>query len=171
MPFGPVQDSGSRGVVTPRIDQIGLPLRGFCPWIVPRPRVNLHLAGRRKSETPPQLFIALFRQFLNLYEPCSVIYTDGSRSDMGVGCALTVSGVDLQFRLAPHSSIFTAELYAIYRSLLHISTSSSGSYLICSDSLTSLTAIDDLYSRNYHVQQIHDLLLGASSRGIRVRFM
>jgi len=58
-----------------------------------------------------QRFLALQSQY-----PLFIsVFTDGSKPDESVGCAFVVEGEARQFCLNPKASIFTAELYAIFK--------------------------------------------------------
>nr|CAI5855984.1 unnamed protein product [Callosobruchus analis] len=75
--------------------------------------------------------------------PC-VIYTDGSKSDAGVGAAVYVhnNGISIKYKMNPVCSIFTAELTAIELALDWASkTTQYKQYAILSDSLSSILAL------------------------------
>jgi ribonuclease HI len=98
-------------------------------------------------------------------------FTDGSKNDKLVGSAfITAPNICQGFKLNALSSVFTAELFAICKALEHICNRPEKSFLICSDSLSSLQAIDTLYSPLFLVQGIHSLLASLSSKGVRVVF-
>jgi ribonuclease HI len=102
----------------------------------------------------------------------SVFYfTDGSKMDNLVGSAFVSSpNISHGFRLNAISSIFTAELFALSKALEHIGHRPEKSFVICSDSLSSLQAIDTLYSPLSLVQSIHSLLASLDSQDVRVVF-
>jgi ribonuclease HI len=76
------------------------------------------------------------------FERSSVIYTDGSRSDGVTGFGVYHhENFELGLRLHEPSGVFTSELTAIFRALVHIKTHSPGNFLILSDSMSSIDAL------------------------------
>ena len=71
------------------------------------------------------------------------IYTDGSKSDEGVGFAVVSGNSVIKKKLPPSSSVFTAELYAVFNSLRYIfNQGSSGErYIIYTDSQSVLASL------------------------------
>ena len=88
----------------------------------------------------PLAFEQLIR-FSALYEGYNLIYTDGSKTADGVGCAF-VSGHDSRsFSLPTNSSVFTSELVTISKALCHVEVGTEDLHLILTDSLSSLLAL------------------------------
>ena len=69
------------------------------------------------------------------------IFTDGSVKENKTACAVIVGALAYPYRLPDHTSIFTAELYALYKAIEIAETSIGEKYLICCDSLSALQAI------------------------------
>lgn len=114
------------------------------PWILPVPKVILDLAELKKSETNPVDYQNLFYSIRFKYESYKFLYTDGSKMERRVGCAVTsYKTVIAECRLPDHCSIYTAELTAIYLALKNIEDSESDRYVICSDSKSALQAIQN----------------------------
>nr|CAI5823514.1 unnamed protein product [Callosobruchus analis] len=96
--------------------------------------------GRDES---PQHNNALFRNIIDRYKPVCEIYTDGSKSTDGVGCACWIPSLNFQkiTRCSDKSSIYTAEAIAIDNALdfiLSYTESMYHRYIIISDSLSDL---------------------------------
>ena len=93
------------------------------------------------------------------------IYTDGSKSDEGVGSAFVVYQQSTEihhriFRLPVYCSVFQAELLALKKALEHLLDSRPMMPVqIFSDSLSSLMAIQDRNSDTQLVSQIQELLM------------
>ena len=91
------------------------------------------------------------------------IYTDGSKSGSGVGCsAVMPSGREKLVTLHKNASVFTAELYAILAAItLTFTLPDKKNFVIVTDSLSSLEAIQKLSPENQIVSRIrkhlHDL--------------
>ena len=95
------------------------PVHPYPPWVVEGARVELEMAGLRKSDNPLILQAAARELINNQYNHCICVYTDGSMTTEGVGAAFVVpqlSNLTRKYQL-PHVSIFTAELVAILMAL------------------------------------------------------
>jgi ribonuclease HI len=76
------------------------------------------------------------------YARDSVIFTDGSRSAGGTGFGVFhYDNFEMAYRLAEPSGVYTSELTAIFYALEHIRSHPPGRFLILSDSLSSLQAL------------------------------
>ena len=88
------------------------------------------------------------------YQGWWVLYTDGSKTDRGVAAAVAAEGVKVGMTLPRMASIFTAEIHAIRLALKEIGRAKHDRYLICSDSLSSVMAIENPAPRNHLVQRL-----------------
>ena len=82
------------------------------------------------------------------------IYTDGSKQDEKVACAVISPNFTDSIRLPDNSSIFTAEAKAIDIALYHIRDQPEQQFIIYSDSLSVLRYLKNLDHRNPLIQQI-----------------
>ena len=82
------------------------------------------------------------------------IYTDGSKQDEKVACAVISPSFTDSIRLPDNSSIFTAEAKAIDIALYHIRDHPEKQFIIYSDSLPVLRSLKNLDHRNPLIQQI-----------------
>lgn len=139
------------------------------PWLFHRPSCLTDLASASKAQTSSAVYQQEFGALCDKYRDYVKYYTDGSKMNEGVGCAL-VSGTNISygFRLNDRCSIFTAELYALLKSLQHIEGRTEKQFLICTDSLSSVQAMDDLYSSNPLVQNILTLLTNITSKNVKL---
>ena len=112
-------------------------------------RVELEVAGLRKSDNPLILQATARELINNKYNHCICVYTDGSVTTEGVGAAFVVpqlSSLTRKYHL-PHVSIFTAELVAIlmalnfFNDLCQPPMAVSVFLFFFSDSLSALQAI------------------------------
>lgn len=99
------------------------------------------------------------------------LFTDGSRSNSGVGCAVySPSGdIKIRFRLHKLCSIYTAEGFAIWKALDWALRSSTGNVIIITDSKSVLDAIDNFSVKHFKDNIIINILnlcvlLAASGR-------
>ena len=147
-------------------------LSATAPWVTKRPSCLTGLASNKKSSTSPIIYKKGFAELCSEFKGFIQIFTDGSKDDCAVGSAF-ISGNDIKygFKLNDKCSILTAELYALLQALKFIKLNlTDKEFLICSDSLSSLQAIDALYSPHTLVQEIHSLLASLSSRDVTVVF-
>ena len=148
-----------------RIDDMQKP-----PWQCVQPRIDLSLAEIRKGDLLPIESRSRAAQLLTNYEGHTLIFTDGSKTVSGVGCAF-VCGLDTRsFSLPAHSSVFTSELVAIHKALCFAEVSSDESYLILSDSLSSLLALKSFYPRCPLLQDILVRITSLNEAGKSLRF-
>ena len=97
------------------------------------------------------------------YKNYQQIYTDGSKEDSKVGCAVISDNHSNMQRIPDDSSIFTAEAKAIDLALDFISTcDANNKFIIFSDSLSVLKAMNHTSSKNPQIQKLlekcHELL-------------
>ena len=97
------------------------------------------------------------------YKNYKQIYTDGSKEDSKVGCAVISDNHSNMQRIPDDSSIFTAEAKAVDLALDFISTcDTNNNCIIFSDSLFVLKAMNHTSSKNPQIQKLlekcHELL-------------
>ena len=116
------------------------------PWQLVTPEVRLDLTKLSKDGTNELVFQQYFGDFIEAFPDYEKIYTDGSKSEDSVGAA-SVTGKDFnkvfKARLPSCSSIFSAELKALQLALKMVYQSKRKKFLILSDSLSSLMAIQE----------------------------
>ena len=105
------------------------------------------------------------------------IFTDGSKSDNGVGSAFVAFHRGTlfhrqMFKLPNHCTVFQAELLAIHEALLFARSISQGRTVrIYSDSLSSLMAINDRNSKSELVLLIQDTIKGWNGPEIELHWI
>ena len=128
------------------------------PWEYVPPQVNFSLNELNKKNTDQSIFRSNLQEILENYNPEIQIYTDGSKSSNGqVACAMYTKEKTLSTRLPDNSTVFSAELTAIKQALKYIKTSKHETFMILSDSLSSLQAIDNEKWDNPIIQSILEL--------------
>jgi ribonuclease HI len=143
-----------------------------APWVTGRPTILTGLMSNSKSTTSTLVYRKRFAEICCDYKDFVQIFTDGSKVSNAVGSAfISGSNISHGFKLNSQASIVTAELYALLQALTHVvSHREEKAFLVCSDSFSSLQAIDTLYSPHTLVQGIHSLLASLSTKGVRVVF-
>ena len=82
----------------------------------------MSLTGLPKNKTPTKAYEKRFKEVVeNNYKGWNHIYTDGSKSEIGVGDAASTGSHTESASLSKFSSIFTEETYAIQLALNTIS--------------------------------------------------
>ena len=141
-------------------------------WCLLRPQIdNEFVTPETKSIAN---FNPIFRDHINSnYPNHKHIYTDGSKSEIGVGSA-AVFGHRVEIATLPSvASIFTAELIAIKLASQLISRSLTADptikkFLICTDSLSAVLAIDNLQPKNQLCLNIQHLFHNLLSSRIEI---
>ena len=111
------------------------------PWTLPGIEVCYEGSPNMQTLTSTHLR-QIFLQHLCHHHYTNHIYTDGSRSEGGVGFAAVFPNSTIKGTLPPEASIFSAELFAIKAALSKIETSEDQKWTIFSDSKSSLEAIE-----------------------------
>ena len=95
-----------------------------------------------------------FNELRDKYSDHTAFYTDGSKTIDGTGAAAININNYLQIRLPNNASIYSAELQAIKMALGMIKNSEMGKYIIFSDSLSNLMAIQEGNQNHPYIQEI-----------------
>jgi len=125
------------------------------------PKIILKLLNHPKKLTYHTVHHAHFLVTAKSLPDATSCFTDGSMLQNIVGFACLIGDKTSSCRHRNIVSIFIAELQAIFhcpKEILTLPFSHSQSFLICSDSLSSLTAITNIYSTHPFVNRIHMLL-------------
>ena len=99
----------------------------------------LDIVHLKKDRTDASDYKQLFMKIRGSYRVFIPVYTDGSRYDNSVACALVFPpDTVISMNLSDSASIFTAEICAIIKSLKEIKYSLASQYIIFTDSLLCL---------------------------------
>jgi hypothetical protein len=85
------------------------------PWVVIRRLCDNHLCALPKACTFPDTYRRLFSEILSHYPGCTVLFTDGSLINWSTGCTFILNAQAFKLRINPFSSIFSAELFALWK--------------------------------------------------------
>ena len=91
-------------------------------WCMKQPDILFDLHSGKKSESNPHILKDDYRKLQSRYKNYQQIYTDGSKEDSKVGCAVISDNHSNMQRIPDDSSIFTAEAKAVDLALDFIST-------------------------------------------------
>ena len=138
------------------------------PWRIPSDAFCTGFSARKMDHSELDLKWKFYDHLDTQHGDSIHFYTDGSKVSNGVGMGIYNHDDQKNESLNKNSSVFTAELYAIFSCLLMILKRSGRSFAVFSDSLSSIQAIQDLYSNNPLVSAIHSLLIRLSESGKKV---
>ena len=126
-------------------------------WCVKQPDILFDLHSGKKSESNPHILKDDFRRLQSRYQNFQQVYTDGSKEDSKIGCAVISDNhnhSNMQ-RLPDDSSIFTAEAKAVDLALDFIRTcDTNNKFFVFSDSLSVLKAMNHTSSKNPQIQKL-----------------
>lgn len=106
------------------------------------------------------------------YRVHTQLYTDGSKTDSRTGYSVVGNNLVIHKRLNDMSSIYTAECYALKDALSWVvSQTDVGAYLICTDSLSAITALSTAKTKCNWKDKVQQLYNQARSNGTEVVFM
>ena len=143
---------------------------GAPPWTFPPLRICLFLSKLVKTSHFPSELQCSALEHAQVHTPSVPVCTDGSKSSEDVGCAAVFPDFDVFISLPVVTSIFTAELYAIFLALSRISFHDSDSFVIYSDPRSALQALGSLYTHNPMVLEIQRFLCDLHARRKFVSF-
>ena len=124
-------------------------------WCMKQPEILFNLHSGNKSKSNPHIFEDDFRKLQRRYKNYQQIYTDGSKKDSKVGCAVLSDNHSNMQRIPDDSSIFTAEAKAVDLAFDFISTcDANNKFIISSDSLSELKAMNHTSSKNPQIQKL-----------------
>ena len=127
-------------------------------WDNPAAKCITYLAQFEKEHTLPESYKIYFNIIKNELSEYKNIYTDGSKQEERVAYAMVTPLFTFASRLPDGCSIFTAEAYAVFRSLQYIAFSKFRKFIIFSDSLSVIQSIETRNMKNPIVFSIIKLL-------------
>jgi len=111
-----------------------------------------------KATTPQLVYQQKFLEFKNKYPTSTFICTDGTKISSSTSFSVVSNVISQQHLLPYYSSIFSAEIIAIYHAVL-LAKHSPNSSVICSDSLLALNAIANPSNNFFYPATIRQILL------------
>ena len=128
------------------------------------PAWKRHQCDTRKLLTQPKAqldqceVLEAFQDFKHAHPNYHYVYTDGSKSAQGVGCAFVHGQLRHKTNLKPDYSIFTAEATAVLQAVNYIKVSAICKSVICTDSMSVLLALHSDESRHPLILDVKDAL-------------
>lgn len=135
------------------------------PWNIPDNSVCTEFSKYPKSSTSHEVFKGTFAETSNKNKTLGwrFLFTDASKTEDGVSYAVVNENgmYSAKGLLLPFTSIFTAEAFAILKAL---QIAGNGKTIIFTDSLSSLTAIENINNNTEIVNKIRDELISKKGR-------
>ena len=114
-----IQDLFARSDLPPRgvrrLDTMTSP-----PWKSVCPEIDISLSDVKKAELSPTESNARALEHLSAYQGWTLTFTDGSKTEEGVGCAFVSGRNTRSFSLPKHATVFSSELIAIAKALFSL---------------------------------------------------
>ena len=137
------------------------------PWELERPNIILELAVSRKSDMPPITYHDQYLTIRNRFPRHIPFYTDGSKDTERVSVAAVLINHSVH-RIQDHSSIFTAEARAILLALECMEHFNRKRFLIFTDSMSCLQALDHLKIDHPIIKEIISKLTSLKASGFDI---
>ncbi|KAI5756118.1 hypothetical protein M8J77_022246 [Diaphorina citri] len=163
------------GVSELNVNSIAKYYVNHAPWQVEVPRID-HLVTSPKKNLSNQDVVQHFLKFKDQHKFDTLCFTDGSKTIDHTGAAYIIRDEVCRIKLNPVCSIFTAELFAIEKCLEKIkdlirSELNIQNFIICSDSKSSLQALQNVYHASPLVCNIISTIQDIRELGTRVSFL
>jgi len=117
-------------------------------WLLKRANCNFSLCYYDKTTTNSEVFKRKFFELRPEFSHHLEIYTDGSKDGIKTAAAVVAPSSVKTVRLPDNASIFTTEIHALDMALDIIRRTRSKDYVVFSDSLFSLQAIESCKVEN-----------------------
>ena len=132
------------------------------PWIMPS--INYCKKKMSKKNASDKVIRSMFLEHDIEHQGQEKIYTDGSKSDDGVGCAVIYKNTSYVVKLPDSASVHTAELTAIVKALKLIHNSPHKKFVIYSDSQGALQSLNIFNSFHPLIQEAQEWLFKIKCR-------
>lgn len=135
------------------------PIADLPPWQDIPITVCTEMHQHNKTETPKHLLRQFFMQHVHGHSQDICLYTDGSKSQDGVGYSFISTEGRVSTKIPKAASIYTAELLAICDALHHSQTDhQQRNVTIITDSRSAIDGITKLYNSHPIVQKIINVI-------------
>ena len=160
------EEVGDSYLKSQKIEEVDHP--AIPPWLIPDASVcKKSVVKKNASEEEIR---SKFLEHNICHKNHKKLYTDGSKSENGVGCAVIHEDEAYPAKLPDCASIFTAELTAVVAALDLVYHSSESKFVIYSDSWSALEAIKKFNSFHPLIQKVQEWLFWISCRHKSVHF-
>ena len=155
-----------------RPDIRSLPRLDFPPWMA-REKEIMYLFDRPKALISPQEAQQQFLDLRSRLQTFHFIFTDGSKDGERTSNAVYCSNdrYVTKTRLNNDTSIYIAELHAVYKALSLIKEKSLPRAVICTDSRSVVQSLQTTNSTSSLLTNVHNIHQELASGGTQIRFV
>src|SRR5215469_8515806 len=127
----------------------------------PHIQIDYSLLERNKEYTASKIYKSMISEKIEYYKDKNyhLCFTDGSKTAEYVGRALSYDDTIYQYALPHYSSIYTAEAYAVYKTLQLFLAKPHHRIVIFSDSLSVLNSLRSNRVSHFLIHNIQSVLL------------
>ena len=158
-----LEDSSIQTQKIQPVDHLSVP-----PWLVPEVKLCEKVVSRTGKSN--EEIKAQFLDHNDKHLKHEQLFTDGSKSKEGVGCAVVHNGTSYVAKLPDSASVFSAELTAIVQALELINQSKKREFVIYSDSWSAIESLRKFNSFHPLIQKAQEWLFRFSCRKKSVCF-
>ena len=139
------------------------------PWTFQTPDIRFDLASYRKHSTSSLAYKTYFAEMCEKFPNYEKVFTDGSKSEGVAASAIyPLQDQSISKCISSDSSIYTAELTALILALKIIAKSKRKNFLICSDSLSALQAIESRNLKHPGLLKFYSLFTDLKREGFNI---
>ena len=139
------------------------------PWFVPEATCCPRYINK-KTNSEDEIRAKFLEHDNKAHSNQKKLYTDGSKTENGVGCAVVYEDTVYSGKLPNTSSVFTAEMTAIIQALEVVDKSSHKEFVIYSDSRSALDSLNQYNSFHPLIQKAQQWLFRLSCRHKSISF-
>ena len=136
----------------------------YPPW-AKRPIMSERLVKEKKGALQTCEILQAFAEFRQAHHDFQYIYTDGSKTDLGVGCAFVQETARFGMKLSNQHSILTAEALGVLRAIQYAKAHDISKAVICTDSMSVVLAVQSTESDHPLIIEIKDEIHELTERG------
>lgn len=141
------------------------------PWMSRNLKINSSLHKWGKHNLTNSSLRKLTANEINAIDPDLIIYTDGSKTDEGVGASIVIGDTAHSWTLDKRCSVYTSETYAIWQATLYCLLTTSRRNLICTDSMSSLEALQNSSNTDERISRVRDVSVEIENTGREIIFL
>lgn len=105
------------------------------------------------------MYVKLYNEEMEKYKDYIQIFTDWSKLNNQTGSAVVINDQVRQYHLTDHCSIFTAKSFSILEAAKLIKEEKNfKKCIILTDSLSVTQTLQNMYSRDYIIQRVQDII-------------
>ena len=134
------------------------------------PDINVELAVMKKNQAPCNVWRSMYEEVVRQCGDYKLVYTDESKRDSEVGAAACMEDHVKRVALPTVASIYTAEKKVIQLSLEIIENSAFTSFIISTNSMSSIKVIVNMSDRSMLLQKLRHRFIEVVEVSKRVKY-